>query len=138
MKTINICSGLLLSALLISTNGFSQDQLFASAEAPPRDGTITTTEPTAEGEKKKEEEAKTFTLSGTIDTYFRSSFGTMNPYMGNYGPSTSFADLKGFGLGMANLIASYSGEKAGFTADLVFGPRGQAAVFGTASGQAVI
>jgi hypothetical protein len=39
---------------------------------------------------------------------------------------------------MANLIASYQGEKVGFTADLVFGPRGQAAVFGTASGQAVI
>ena len=39
---------------------------------------------------------------------------------------------------MVNLIASYSGEKAGFTADLVFGPRGQAAVFGTASGQAII
>lgn len=134
MKTINICSGLLLSAVLISTNGFSQEQLYASAETTPKDGTVTT----PAGEEKREEEAKTFTLSGTVDTYFRSSFGTMNPYMGNYGPSTSFADLKGFGLGMANLVASYSGEKAGFTADLVFGPRGQAAVFGTASGQAVI
>jgi hypothetical protein len=39
---------------------------------------------------------------------------------------------------MANLIASYSGEKVGFTADLVFGPRGKAAVFGSASGQAII
>jgi hypothetical protein len=39
---------------------------------------------------------------------------------------------------MVNLIASYSGEKAGFVGDVVFGPRGQAAVFGTASGQAVI
>jgi hypothetical protein len=39
---------------------------------------------------------------------------------------------------MANLIASYSGDKVGFTADLVFGPRGKSAVFGTASGQAVI
>jgi hypothetical protein len=135
MKTINICSGLLLSALLISTSGFSQEQVYASAEATPlQDGTTTT----PEGETKKEEEVKTFTLSGSIDTYFRSSFGTANPYMGNYGPSTSFAELKGFGLGMANLVASYSGEKAGFTADLVFGPRGQAAVFGTASGQAVI
>lgn len=135
MKTINICSGLLLSALLISTSGFSQEQVYASAEpVTPKDGTMAA----PEGEEKKEEEPKTFTLSGSIDTYFRSSFGTMNPYMGNYGPSTSFADLKGFGLGMANLVASYSGEKAGFTADLVFGPRGQAAVFGTASGQAVI
>jgi hypothetical protein len=134
MKTINICSGLLLSALLISTSGFSQDQVYASAETTPKDGTMTT----PAGEEKKDEEVKTFTLSGSIDTYFRSSLGTVNPYMGNYGTSTSFADLKGFGLGMANLVASYSGEKAGFTADLVFGPRGQAAVFGTASGQAVI
>lgn len=55
-----------------------------------------------------------------------------------YGPSTSFADLKGFSLGMVNLIASYQGEKAGFVGDLVFGPRGQAAVFGTASGQAIV
>ena len=84
MKTITICSGLLLSALLISTSGFSQDQVYASAETPLRDGTA----PLPAGEEKKEEEAKTFTLSGSIDTYFRSSFGTMNHYMGNYGPST--------------------------------------------------
>jgi hypothetical protein len=58
--------------------------------------------------------------------------------MGTYAPSTSFADLKGFSLGMVNLIGSYSGEKVGFVADVVFGPRGQAAVFGTASGQAII
>ncbi|SKC88704.1 Putative beta-barrel porin-2, OmpL-like. bbp2 [Ohtaekwangia koreensis] len=89
---------------------------------------------------------KTFTLSGSIDTYVHSSFGTRNLYPldndGNpsatYAPSTSFADLKGFSLGMVNLIASYQGEKAGFTADVVFGPRGRAAVFGTASGQAII
>ena len=33
----------------------------------------------------------------------------------------------GFSLGMANVIASYQGEKVGFVADLVFGPRGEAA-----------
>jgi hypothetical protein len=81
---------------------------------------------------------KTFTLSGSIDTYVRTSLGTENPYMGTYGPSTSFTELKGFSLGMANLIASYGGDKAGFTADLVFGPRGKTAVFGTATGQAII
>lgn len=137
MKTIKICSRLLLGALLTSTTAFSQQQdpVLASAQPAPRDGTVTTTE----GEVKKEEEAKTFTLSGSIDTYARTSFGTINPYSSSpYGPSTSFADQKGFGLGMANLIATYSGEKAGFTADLVFGPRGKAAIFGAASGQGVI
>src|SRR5690606_29554738 len=34
-------------------------------------------------------------------------------------------------LGMVNLIASYEGEKVGFVADLVFGPRGTDAVFGS-------
>jgi hypothetical protein len=90
---------------------------------------------------------RTFTLSGTIDTYFHSSFGVQNYYpyddeegepSGAYGPSSSFADLKGFSLGMVNLVAAYQGEKVGFVADVVFGPRGQAAVFGTASGQAII
>lgn len=78
-----------------------------------------------------------FTLSGSVDAYFHSSLGLQNIYpfsdsgpSGAYAPSTSFADLKGFSLGMANLIASYSGEKSGFVADLVFGPRGKAAVFG--------
>ena len=59
------------------------------------------------------------------------------PY-GSYAPSSSFADLKGFSLGMVNLIAAYQGEKVGFVGDLVFGPRGKAAVFGTASGQAIV
>ncbi len=115
MKTIKICFSL-FTALLLSSSAFSQDS------------------------------TKTFTLSGSIDTYFRSSFGLQNYYpydsddgaYGSYAPSTSFADLKGFSLGMVNLIAAYQGEKVGFVADVVFGPRGQAAVFGTASGQAII
>lgn len=88
---------------------------------------------------KKEDEEPAFTFSGSIDTYMHSSFKTRNVfYDGAYAPSTSFADLKGFSLGMVNLIAAYSGEKAGFVGDIVLGPRGQAAVFGTASGQAII
>jgi len=90
-------------------------------------------------DEKVEEVKPTFTLSGSIDTYFHSTFKTTNTYFSDaYASSTSFADQKGFALGMVNLIATYAGEKAGFTADLVFGPRGQAAVFGTASGQAII
>jgi len=89
-----------------------------------------------------------FTFGGSVDAYFHSSFGVRNDaslindgegnYYGGYAPSTSFADGHGFSLGMVNLVASYAGEKVGFTADVVFGPRGQAAVFGTASGQAVV
>jgi hypothetical protein len=136
MKTNKLCIGLLLATSLVSTYSFAQEPVLATTE--------TKTEPAAapapEGEVKKEE-VKTFTLSGSVDTYFRTAFGTLNASSGlggTYGPSTSFADLKGFGLGMANLIATYSGEKVGFTADLVFGPRGKAAVFGTATGQAII
>ncbi|MEJ1238629.1 outer membrane beta-barrel protein [Chryseolinea sp. T2] len=87
-----------------------------------------------------------FTFGGSVDTYFHSSFGLRNGYPsdgdggynGSVAPNTSFADGKGFSIGMVNLIASYAGEKVGFTADVVFGPRGKAAVFGTASGQAII
>jgi hypothetical protein len=137
MKTNKLCIGILLATSLVSSYSFAQETVLATTETPA----TTTTTPTTE---EKKEEEKAFTLSGSVDTYFRSSFGTVNPYMadpsGNpsSGPSTSFADLKGFGLGMANLIATYAGDKVGFTADLVFGPRGKAAVFGTASGQAVI
>lgn len=73
-------------------------------------------------------EEKTFTLSGSIDTYAHSSLGYRNS-SGGYAPTTSFSNLRGFGLGMFNLIGSYQGEKVGFTADVVFGPRGYDAVF---------
>jgi hypothetical protein len=74
---------------------------------------------------------KTFTLSGSVDTYFHSSFGTKNvtPGFQPNAPTTSFANLKGFGLGMFNLIASYQGEKSGFVGDIVIGPRGSDAIF---------
>ena len=67
-----------------------------------------------------------FNFSGTVDTYFRASF-TEDPVA----PGTSFANLNGFSLGMANFIVSYEGEKSGFVADVVFGPRGSDAVFGS-------
>ena len=72
----------------------------------------------------QEEEAPepTFGISGSVDTYFRST---------EYAPYTSFANLNGFALGMANVIMSYDGDKVGFVADLVFGPRGAEAVFGS-------
>lgn len=100
MKTNKICLSVLL-ALLISSAALGQDS----------------------------DSTKAFTLSGSIDVYARTAFGAKNEMMDSYGPSSAFANLKGFSLGMANLIASYNGEKAGFVADLVFGPRGKDAVF---------
>ncbi|RPG54212.1 MAG: porin [Flavobacteriales bacterium TMED96] len=66
------------------------------------------------------EDEPTFSVAGSIDTYFRSA---------DYAPGTSFANLPGFALGMANVILSYEGEKSGFVADFVYGPRGTDAVF---------
>lgn len=98
---------------------------------------IISTNTLAQEEEVKEE--PTFSFSGSIDTYFHTTFKTQNAYYGGLrASSTSFADGRGFALGMANFIASYSGEKVGFVGDVVFGPRGQAAVFGTASGQAIV
>ena len=68
------------------------------------------------------QEEPTFSVSGTIDTYYRSS---------EFAPGTSFGNLNGFALGMANIVLSYEGEKSGFVADLVYGPRGADAVFGS-------
>lgn len=89
--------------------------------------------------EEDEDEAPTFTLGGSIDTYFHSTFGYKNAFYGDaHAPSTSFGDLKGFSLGMVNLVATYGGDKVGFTGDFVLGPRGKAAVFGSATGQSII
>lgn len=111
---------------LIATTCFSQSETVLASAAVE-------TQPTDTG--KEEQEEPTLTFSGSIDTYFHSSFGVTNAaYDGGYAPASAFANLKGFGLGMANLIASYEGERVGFTADLVFGPRGRAAVFASEQG----
>jgi len=132
MKTNKLCLGFLLGLCLIYSAGYSQETVVAStetvAEAPADETTPT------EGEEDKQD-APALTFSGSIDTYFHSSFGVTNGYYGDINaPATAFADLKGFGLGMANIIATYGGEKVGFTADLVFGPRGRAAVFASSQG----
>jgi hypothetical protein len=74
----------------------------------------------------QEKEEKTFTLSGSVDTYFRGNISG-----GNYdtAPGSSFANQPGFALGMINLVAAYEGEKVGFVADMVYGPKGADAVF---------
>jgi len=65
-------------------------------------------------------------LEGSVDVYYRRNLSTNST---DLAPATSFANLNGFSLGMFNLISSYDTENTGFVADLVFGPRGEDAVF---------
>lgn len=78
--------------------------------------------------QEKTEEKKSFEFSGSIDAYYRTNFTAPNDENA-IAPGSSFANLPGFALGMANVIASYEGKKVGFVADLVFGPRGTDAIF---------
>jgi len=75
-------------------------------------------------------EEKKFNISGSVDAYYRANLTAPNDENA-IAPGSSFANLPGFALGMANVVASYEGEKVGFVADLVFGPRGEDAVFGS-------
>lgn len=75
-----------------------------------------------------QEVEKKFSLSGSIDTYYRANFNAPND-ASLTAPGTSFANLPGFSLGMINVIAAYEGKKVGFVADLVYGPRGTDAIF---------
>lgn len=78
--------------------------------------------------QETEEETKKFTFSGSVDAYYRANITAPNDE-NSIAPGTSFANLPGFALGMANVVASYEGDKVGFVADLVVGPRGTDAVF---------
>lgn len=87
---------------------------------------------------QEEKDKKKFSLSGSVDAYYRANLNAANSGDNYVAPGSSFANLPGFALGMANIIAGYEGEKTGFVADLVFGPRGADAVFGTPLGSANI
>jgi len=76
----------------------------------------------------QEEESKKVSISGTVDAYYQTYLSTSDDLGQSFG--TSFADETGFALGMANIIATYEGEKTGVVADVVFGPRADAAVGG--------
>ncbi|MFT5244067.1 MAG: hypothetical protein ACJA1H_001878 [Glaciecola sp.] len=81
---------------------------------------LTAQETTEETTKKK------FSFEGSVDAYYRTNLTAPND-QDQIAPGTSFADTAGFSLGMANIIASYEKGKVGGVADLVFGPRGEAA-----------
>ncbi|MGB0366328.1 MAG: outer membrane beta-barrel protein [Flavobacteriaceae bacterium] len=104
----------LFKTTLLSLSLFASTLVFAQEE--------TTTEEVAI-------EEPTFSISGSVDTYYRSS---------EYAPGTSFGNLPGFALGMANVVLSYEGEKSGFVADLVFGPRGTDAVFNSTGSSNIV
>lgn len=74
------------------------------------------------------QEEKKVSISGSVDAYYRTNLSSTD--VGAQNPGTSFANETGFALGMANIIASYEGEKTGVVADVVFGPRGDEAVGG--------
>jgi hypothetical protein len=76
---------------------------------------------------QEEEEASKFSLSGSIDTYYRTTFSDGG--QATTATGTSFANQTGFALGMANLIGSYDMGDTGVVVDLVFGPRGTEATF---------
>ncbi|MDG1053008.1 MAG: outer membrane beta-barrel protein [Flavobacteriaceae bacterium] len=104
----------LFKSTLLSLSLFASTLVFAQED--------TTTEEVAI-------EEPTFSISGSVDTYYRSS---------EYAPGTSFGNLPGFALGMANVVLSYEGEKSGFVADLVFGPRGADAVFNSTGSSNIV
>ena len=108
----------LLKTTLLSLSLFASTLTFAQED-----------EATAEVAVEETTEEPTFSLSGSIDTYYRSS---------EYAPGTSFGNLPGFALGMANVIVSYEGEKSGFVADFVFGPRGTDAVFNSTGSSNIV
>ena len=83
------------------------------------------------GEEASEVKKKKFSFSGSVDGYYRANMGAPNGGEFHQTPNTSFANGNGFSIGMANAILSYEGEKVGAVADLVFGPRGEEAVFGS-------
>lgn len=82
----------------------------------------------AQEEEASEKTKPKFSFAGSVDAYYRTNLGAPNDGDA-IAPGTSFANLNGFALGMANIVASYEGEKVGFVADLVFGPRGTDAIF---------
>ncbi len=83
---------------------------------------------TLTAQEGEEPPKKKLSISGSVDVYYRANFTAPNDENA-IAPGSSFANLPGFSLGMANVIVGYEGEKVGFVADLVFGPRGTDAIF---------
>jgi hypothetical protein len=91
---------------------------------------IVTAQETTESKTKE----KKIYFEGSVDAYYQTNlsstdkaiFGSNGDAFQSFG--TSFANETGFALGMVNIIASYEKGNVGAVADIVFGPRGDAAV----------
>jgi len=114
MKNYSMKTLLILAMMMFASFSYGQD-----GDSPDSSGDET------EAKKKK------FSFSGSVDGYYRTNFGAPNGGENHQAPNTSFANGNGFSIGMANVIVAYEGEKVGAVADLVFGPRGEEAVFGS-------
>ncbi|WP_420593051.1 porin [Robiginitalea biformata] len=88
-----------------------------------------------------------FSLSGSVDAYYRANLNGLNKVMLDENgdaiafpsaPGSSFANDTGFAIGMANAILSYEHGNVGAVADLVFGPRGEDAVFNSFGSPAIV
>jgi hypothetical protein len=95
-----------LSMLFMATAVFAQEETTEPAAAPTG-----------------------LTVSGSVDAYYKANLTAPNNSGEDFG--TAFANQTGFALGMANVVLSYEGAKAGVVVDLVTGPRGAGATFGT-------
>jgi len=69
----------------------------------------------AQAQEEAEESAPALSISGSIDTYYRANLNSTNDgdNGGTLAPGTSFANLPGFSLGMANIILGMEGKKSG-------------------------
>ncbi len=88
-----------------------------------------------------------FTLSGSVDAYYRANLNGLNKVVLDENgdaiafpsaPGSSFANDTGFAIGMANAVLSYEHGSVGAVADLVFGPRGEDAVFNSFGSPAIV
>ncbi len=88
---------------------------------------------------QEEETKKQFTVEGSLDVFFRQNLSGPNGEDA-IAPATSFANLNGFALGMANVVGSFESKdgQVGAVADLVFGPRGEEAVFNSLTSSNIV
>ncbi|MFB9056067.1 outer membrane beta-barrel protein [Mariniflexile ostreae] len=77
-------------------------------------------------QEKQEDFGKKISINGSVDAYYQTYLSASDRLSPPFG--TSFVDETGFALGMANIVASYEDNKTGVVVDMVFGPRGDAAI----------
>lgn len=123
MKFLSVLTIFLLIGLTAELS--AQITAEATAETTVETTTESSSATAAAATAEEEEKEPMLEIGGSVDAYYRVNFN--NDF--GQAPASSFANLPGFALGMANLTVAKEGEKVGFMADLVFGPRGEDATF---------